>query len=406
MGRAGRQSRGPGAAPLEAQRRRYAELIGQGVSNAEACRVVGINRRTGSRWRHGRTVVLADGGKRQYAPVITHQQSPRSARYLSEDERGVIADRVRAGVSLRAIASELGRAASTISREIARNSPASGGYRPALAHRMATARMARPRQRRLAGDPVLADAVQEMLDRAWSPEQISHALAGRFPGVAARQLCPESVYQAIYDRGGVLGTERWRSLRTRRRRRRPRRRGDARTPRSLRDMTPIAQRPATVADRSEAGHWEGDLITGTANRSAIGTLVERTTRYLLLVHLPAAHTAAATGDGVTVAMADLPDRLRRSLTWDQGKEMAGHAQITAATGMTVYFCDPHSPWQRGSNENTNGLLRQYFPKGTDLSRHTADDLAAVAAELNNRPRKTLGWRSPATELARLQSTPT
>jgi transposase, IS30 family len=169
-------------------------------------------------------------------------------------------------------------------------------------------------------------------------------------------------------------------------------------------MTMIGERPAEVEDRVVPGHWEGDLITGAANRSAIGTLVERTTRYVLLVHLPKTHTADATRDGVVTAMSSLSSDLRRSLTWDQGKEMAGHLQITAATGMSVYFCEPRSPWQRGTNENSNGLLRDYFPKATNLAVHSAERLAQVQDELNNRPRKTLGWKSPASALARLQST--
>ena len=172
----------------------------------------------------------------------------------------------------------------------------------------------------------------------------------------------------------------------------------------LRAMTMIGDRPVEVADRAVPGHQEGDLITGAANRSAIGTLVERNTRYVLLVHLPAQHTADATRTGVVKMMSTLPADLRRSLTWDQGKEMAGHLQVTAATGMSVYFCEPHSPWQRGTNENTNGLLRDYFPKGTNLAVHSAQRLLHVQDELNNRPRKTLGWKSPARALAQLQST--
>jgi transposase, IS30 family len=242
-----------------------------------------------------------------------------------------------------------------------------------------------------------------MLDQAWSPEQISQVLRKRFPDIAARQLCHESIYQAIYDRDSALSRPRCGSLRTGRRRRRPRRRADARTPRSLRDMTSIHHRPAAIEDRDEAGHWEGDLITGKLNRSAIGTLVERTTRYTVLVHLPGSHTASATREAINAAMQHLPPHLRRSLTWDQGKEMAHHAQITAAIGTDVYFCDPRSPWQRGTNENTNGLLRQYFPKGTNLRVHSAADLTAVQVELNNRPRKLLGWTSPVAALATVES---
>jgi len=241
-----------------------------------------------------------------------------------------------------------------------------------------------------------------LLDLSWSPEQIAHHLRWAFPGQLARHLTCESIYQAIYARDGVLGRDACRALRTGRRRRRPHPRADQRTRRSLTNMTMIAERPASVADRAEAGHWEGDLITGAANRSAIGTLVERTTRHTILLHLPGAHTADAVADAVTAAMEHLPARLRRTLTWDQGTEMAQHTRISAATGMPVYFCEAHSPWQRGTNENTNGLLRQYFPKGTDLRAHSAERLAAVQEELNNRPRKTLHWNTPAAALALLQ----
>ena len=403
MGRAGRTSRGPGAAPLEVQRQEYGELRARGVSNAEACRIVGVNRRTGTRWLFGRSVACPTGGEMHYPPVINYQQTVRSARFLSEEERELICDRLRAGATLRGIGRELGRAASTISREVARNSAEAGVYRAAAAQRLATARLPRPRGRRMGTDLVLRDAVQGMLDQAWSPEQISHALRERFPRLAVRQLCHESIYQALYDRDSVLSRHRCAALRTRRRRRRPRPQGDARTPRSLRDMTSIHQRPAAIEDRVEPGHWEGDLITGALNRSAIGTLVERTTRYTVLVHLPDTHTAIATRDAVVSAMDPIPRHLRRSLTWDQGKEMAEHRRFSVETGVEVYFCDPRSPWQRGSNENTNGLLRQYFPKGMNLRVHSAEDLAAVQAELNNRPRKILGWTSPATALAGLES---
>ncbi len=365
MVRAGRRGRGPGTTPLEGKRREYAEFVARGVSNALACRLVGVNRRTGTRWRYGRDVPTVSGVDLHYGPVIDTREATRSTRYLSEDERLLIADRLRAEVSLRAIARELGRSPATISREIARNSEAGGRYRPALAQRLATARMARPKERRLSTDEVLRGAVNEMLDQAWSPEQISHALETTFPGVVSRQLCHESIYQAIYARDGVLGKDRCLALRTRRRRRRRHPRGDTRTPRSLRGMTMIDQRPATVADRLEAGHWEGDLITGAANRSAIGTLVERTSRYTVLVHLPANHTAAATGEAVIAAMAAVPSHLRKTLTWDQGKEMANHDQITAATGLAVYFCDPHSPWQRGTNENGNGLADSTERRNTE-----------------------------------------
>jgi transposase, IS30 family len=393
----------PGPEPLTAQREEFVRLIGRGISNSEACRLVGVNRRTGTRWRYGRTVTSSSGAQLQYPAMTSPTATCRSPRFLSEDERILIADRVSAGVSLRAIGRELGRPASTVSRELHRNVDEQGRYRPFAAHRATLARMVRPKQRRLAGDPVLRGTVQAMLKKRWSPEQIAHTLRIEFPDRPSWHLSHETIYQAIYARDGTLGRDQFIALRTRRRRRRPRRHPDARRAGQLREMTMISARPAEVADRAVAGHWEGDLITGAANRSAIGTLVERTTRYVLLVHLGSQHTAEQTRDGVLAAIGHLPATLRASLTWDQGKEMAQHSQITAASGMDIYFCEPRSPWQRGSNENTNGLLRDYFPKGTNLAAHSAERLSEVQDELNQRPRKTLGWQSPATAMAALQS---
>ena len=393
-----------GVPPLTAQRQEYAQLIAKGVSNSEACRLVGVHRRTGTRWLYGRTVTFKSGAELHYPPMAITKTTRLSARFLSEDERVLIADRVRAGASLRAIGRELGRPASTVSREVRRNRDEAGRYRPFNAHRMALRRLVRPKKRRLASDPVLQNKVQGWLDLRWSPEQIAHTLRVQFPDNTAWHLAHESIYQAIYARDGTLGRDRFTCLRTRRPRRRPHRVPDGRRAGSLREMTMIGARPAEVEDRAVPGHWEGDLITGAANRSAIGTLVERTTRYMLLVHLPKEHTADATRDGVVTVMSHLSSDLRRSLTWDQGKEMAGHLQITATTGMSVYFCEPRSPWQRGTNENSNGLLRDYFPKATNLAVHSAERLLQVQDELNNRLRKTLGWKSPAAALAQLQST--
>jgi len=239
--------------------------------------------------------------------------------------------------------------------------------------------------------------VQDRLEKRWSPQQISRALRAEFPGEPARHVVHETIYQAVYrpELGGLSRELPARVLRTGRRRRRPHRRPGERRPNPITAMTMIGQRPAGAAARSEPGHWEGDLITGASNRSAIGTLVDRASRFTILLHLPGRHTAEAVRDALIAAMSSLPPQLRRSLTWDQGKEMALHQEVTAALGMPVYFCDKASPWQRPSNENTNGLLRQYFPKGSDLRAHGPDDLAAVAAELNARPRKTLGWDAPA-----------
>jgi IS30 family transposase len=391
----------PGPAPQAAKREQFARLIARGVSNSEACRIVGINPRTGKRWRHGRTITSSSGARLHYPPVINARKSQVSARYLSEDERVRIADLRRAGLGVRAIAAELGRSPSTVSRELRRNcEPAGGPYRPFAAQRFAAERRARPGRGKLAGDPVLRQFVAGRLQKRWSPEQICQALRTEFPGDPGRHLVHETIYQAVYrpELGG-LRRDLPGVLRTGRRRRRPRRRADARRAGALAGMTMISQRPAAAAGRRQAGHWEGDLITGASNRSAIGTLVDRASRFTILLHLPGRrHTAEVVRDALVAALAALPAQLRRSLTWDQGKEMALHDEIAQALGMPVFFCEAHSPWQRPSNENTNGLLRQYFPKGSDLRVHGPDRLAAVAAELNARPRKVLGWDTPAARL--------
>ncbi len=392
----------PGPAPQTAKREQFARLIARGVSNAEACRIVGVNPRTGKRWRHGRSITSSSGERLHYPPVISARKQVISPRYLSEDERVVIADLHRRGQSARGIAAELGRSPATISRELRRNKdPGSGQYRPFTAQRLAAGRRARPGRGKLAADPVLRQFVAGLLEKRWSPEQISHALRCEFPGEPWRHVVHETIYQAVYrpELGG-LRRDLPKALRTGRRRRRPRRRPDARRAGSLTRMTMISERPAEAASRVEPGHWEGDLITGASNRSAIGTLVDRASRFTILVHLPGRrHTAEAVRDALVAAMAMLPAQLRRSLTWDQGKELALHTEIARALGMPVFFCDPHSPWQRPTNENTNGLLRQYFPKGSDLRVHGQQRLAAVASELNDRPRKTLGWDTPAARLA-------
>ena len=371
------------------KQQRYVQLIAQGVNNSEACRLVGINRKTGNRWRYGRKARNSAGALVIYAPVKINEVRPRSPRYLSEHERIQIADLLAAKTSARGIAEQLGRAPSTISREIRRNSDPDGRYRPHHAEHAARRRACKPRTRRIAVDTVLAEAVQLLLAKRWSPEQVAHELRVLFAGQPLRWLCKETIYQAIYDTAVTLTRP------VRRRRRRRRLRGMQRRGR-LTAMRMIDERPAEVDDRVQAGHWEGDLIMGAGNRSAIGTLVERTTRYLVLLPFP---DGIATTDGVRQAITDslesVPVGLKRTLTWDQGKELAQHQQITVRTGTSVFFCDAHSPWQRGSNENMNGLLRDYFPKGTDLSVHTPADIARVAAEVNDRPRKTLGWQRPA-----------
>src|SRR3954452_25529106 len=371
------------------EQQRFGQLIAQGVSNSEACRLVGINRKTGTRWRYGRSVRNSAGAVVTYPPVKITVPRPRSPRSLSEQERNMIADLLAAKLTIRGIAARLGRAPSTVSREIRRNSDLDGRYRPHHAEQAARLRACKPRKRGVAVDGVLGEVVGRLLAKRWSPEQIAHELRLMFAGERRRWLCAESIYQAIYDPAVALTRP------ARRRRRRRRLLGLQRRGR-LTAMRMIAERPSSVLDRLQAGHWEGDLIMGAGNRSAIGTLVERATRFLILLAFP---DGFATSDGVreaiTEALEGLPAGLRRTLTWDQGKELAMHQQITASTGTGVFFCDAHCPWRRGSTENMNGVLRDYFPKGTDLSVHTAEEIARIAAEVNEHPRKTLEWQRPA-----------
>ena len=322
---------------------------------------------------------------------------PVSGRYLSLAEREEIAVGLAAGDGVRVIAARLGRAPSTVSREVRRNCLSRGAYRASSAQRRAEDRAARPKQARLAVNAGLRQWVQARLDERWPPEQISVMAEREFPGDPEMRVSHETIYQSIYVQGrGALRKELAACLRTGRALRKPRRKEGERRGR-IPGMVMISERPPEVADRAVPGHWEGDLIIGTGS-SAIGTLVERSTRFVLLLHLPSGHGAGEVAAAMAGAMAGLPAQIRKSLTWDQGREMTAHAQVTVDTGLAVYFCDPHSPWQRGSNENTNGLLRQYFPKGTSLSVHGKDELEAVAAQLNARPRKTLGWKTPAQAL--------
>ena len=376
-----------------AREARFWELLGQGMSRPAACDAVGVHPRQGYRW------FKAARGKNPF------ERTPRSGRYLSEEERLRIADLRLAGVGIRQIAAELGRAPSTISRELARNSSRSGDYRPYAAEKRCRVRARRPKPRKL--DRVeLALQVELRLVRNWSPEQIRDDLARTFPDRPEMHVSHETIYQSLFVQGrGHLRADLHTHLRTgraiRRHRSEPRRASWSK----IRDMVLISERPAEADDRAVPGHWEGDLIVGTNARSAIGTLVERTTRYVMLLHLPDGHSADAVRDAMIPTIQTLPEHLRRSLTWDQGTELARHKDITLATDLAIYFCDPHKPWQRGSNENTNGLLRQYFPKSTDLSIHTPERLLEVAAELNGRPRKTLDYRTPAEAFEQLLSDP-
>ena len=376
-----------------AREARFWELLRQGNGRSAACDAVGVDRRQGYRW------FRAAGGKDPFT------RPPRSDRFLSQEERLRIADLHLAGISARGIADQLGRAPSTISRELARNSTATGNYRPYAAEKQARARAKRPKARKL-DLPELAIEVEARLLRNWSPEQIRDDLARTFPSRPEMHVSHETIYQSLFVQGrGHLRADLHKHLRTGRAIRRHR--GEARQASwsKIRDMVMISERPAEVADRAVPGHWEGDLILGTNARSAIGTLVERSSRYVMLLHLPDGHTADQVRDAMIPTIQSLPEHLRRSLTWDQGTELARHKDITLATDLAIYFCEPHKPWQRGSNENTNGLLRQYFPKSTDLNAHTPERLLEVAAELNGRPRKTLNYRTPAEAFQELLSKP-
>jgi transposase, IS30 family len=395
-----RVRKGPGRRPQSAKRQRFMELRERGWSILAAAREVGVSRTTGNNWsrgyktyRHGQVVGLVPALERLAVRSI-------SSRFVSQEERIEIADLRHAGLSIRQIAHRLGRAPSTVSRELRRNATRSRGYRPFDAHRRATARRARDHRRRIETNGELRQVVAELLDQRWSPQQISRHLRVRFPAQSGMWLCQESIYQAVYQPGsGLLRPSRLapqhRSpLRSGRDHRRAQQRTEQRRPRFEHPMLTIHQRPFPPEDRSQPGHWEGDLIIGKDQRSAIGTLVERQTRMVRLLHL-LQRDGDTLHDALKVRMADLPSALLRSITWDQGAEMARHLTIARSLGATVYFCDSRSPWQRGSNENANGLLRDYFPKGTDLSTHSPHHLLAVENELNNRPRLVLNGRAPA-----------
>ncbi|MFE1128138.1 IS30 family transposase [Streptomyces albidoflavus] len=381
-----------------------------GVRRRDAAAQAGVHERTAEDWDQGirqigHSRLHPDGRTIVYKTGVTIIKPPLAAvdaqlhpRFLTVAERETIADMRRAGHSLRTIGRVLGRPASTVKREVDARA-VDGIYRPHRAQRAWAETRSRPKDSKLAQDGPLRRFVADKLQEQWSPEQICHALVTEFPDDEGMRVSPETIYQAIYiqARGG-LRREVAAALRTGRTRRKPHRSPDQRTRRFVDEMVMISERPPEVEDRAVPGHWEGDLIVGPRSESAIVTLVERSTRYVLLGHLPGGHTAEEVRDVLVPLIQTLPSHLRGSLTWDQGCEMAAHKQFTLATGVPVYFCDPHSPWQRGSNENTNGLLRQYFPKSTDLSVHSPEDLEHVAQQLNGRPRKTLGWKTPAERL--------
>jgi IS30 family transposase len=429
----------PGRPPVARRedRQRFWSAIAKGLTTEDAGVAAGISPPVATRWF------------RQSGGMPSVSRAPLSGRYLSFLEREEIALLRASGNGVRAISRRLHRAPSTISRELRRNAATRGGnldYRALTAQWHADRRARRPKVAKLACNDALRQYVQDRLagfvtkldgtllagpnvrwigrrhgrrqDRrwaaSWSPEQIAHRLQLDFPDDPSMRVSHEAIYQALFVQGrGALRRELTACLRTGRALRVPRARTRARGKGFITDEILIRERPPEADDRAIPGHWEGDLILGL-DSSAIGTLVERTTRFTMLLHLPrmadhgtprqnngpalAGHGAEAVRDAIAATITTLPEQLRLSLTWDQGAELAQHAQLRIDTGLQIYFCDPHSPWQRGTNENTNGLLRQYFPKGTDLSRYSAGELAAVAATLNGRPRKTLAWRTPAEAL--------
>jgi transposase, IS30 family len=317
---------------------------------------------------------------------------------LSAADREEITIGLATGETFSAIARRISKSPSCVSREVAANGGRLG-YRAWAAHHGACVRARRPKVAKLSHPPLVA-LVSTWLEEFWSPQEIARRLRIVFADDPMMQVSHETIYQSLFVQGrGELRRELARCLRSGRAQRRPR--GSAKTGGPIRDMVNISARPAEVADRAVPGHWEGDLIIGKNNRSAVGTLVERSTRFVLLLHLPGDHGASTVEAAMRRAIATLPAELTRSITWDQGVEMAKHLDFTTATGIPIYFCDPHSPWQRGSNENTNGLLRQYMPKSTDLSQHSPEDLARFARSLNGRPRKTLGYMTPLEKLTEL-----
>ena len=400
--------------PSRDSQRRFWGLIRAGSSVALASADLGVSDRTGQLW------MSKAGGM----PPLS--LAPGSGRHLTLEDREAIYLGLILYSTYTDIARSIGRSISTVTRELSTNrlhprqrpaAPTGGrvgvrgrpasrpNYSPSIAQQRFEARLARPKPSKIASCPRLAAEVQSRLKTHHSPEQISRRLVTDFPDDLELRVSHETIYQTLYvqSRGG-LKRELTRHLRTGRTLRKPQRRPDRRLTR-IHDMVNISERPPEVEDRAVPGHWEGDLITGEQNKSAIGTLVERATGFVLLLHLPHDHGAAAVQTAMITAMSQLPATLRQTLTWDQGIEMANHAQIAAATDLDIYFCDPHSPWQRGTNENTNGLLRQYFPKGTDLSVYAPDYLDHVARKLNNRPRRRLNWQTPAEALDKLLSEP-
>jgi len=355
----------------------------------DAAIAAGSYRKQGSRW------LAAAGG------VRPRRGRNLRGRCLTLAQREEIALGRARGDSIRIIAAIIGRSPSTVSRELRRNADRLGRYRATSAHALAYHRASRPKPAKLLTNLRLRGMVEADLAKKYSPEQIAGRLQVEFPDQPEMQVSTETIYQSLYVQSrGALKQELTRCLRTGRAVRRPSRKVGQRKNR-IPNMINISERPAEADDRAVPGHWEGDLIIGRKNLSAIGTLVERTTNYTMLLHLPDGYTPELVRDALAAKIKTLPDVLRASLTWDQGPEMGKWKQVSVDADIDIFFCDPHAPWQRATNENTNGLLRQYFPKSSDLSAHSADDLDWVAAELNDRPRKRLGFKKPIEQIGPL-----
>jgi IS30 family transposase len=392
-----------------ATRERVIDLLCAGLSLREAGLAVGASRQAAWRWwgQCGRMELEVAHGRRGglAGPVpVDVAGGGRVRRALSSEDRAVIAAGVRHNLSCGEIGVAIGRDKSVVSREVRRNSSTNGEYYAAVAHRAAAHRRGRPKPFKLVEDPGLCRAIETWMDQGWSPRLIAQMLAAAHPGEHTGRVSHETIYQALYvqARGG-LRADLHRQLSLKRRQRVPRTR-DRRACSPYKEAFTISQRPAEVADRAVPGHWEGDLIVGPESRSAIGTLVERSTRFTILLHLPSSHDAHTVAEAMIQEMGHLPEQLRRSITWDRGSELADYARVQVALDTKLFFADPHSPWQRGTNENTNRLLRHWFAKGTDLSVHSAEDLRRIAATLNARPRPTLDLQTPAMRLNTLLTT--
>nr|WP_300961944.1 IS30 family transposase [Nocardioides abyssi] len=404
------------------EREEFFELVCSGMSVTAAAAAAGVSRNAGISWWRSSGLVSpviqfgrSGGLPGSAAPAVPGARGPddldRRRRPLSSWDRSVIAVGLRCKASYAQIAALVGRDKSVVWREVVRNRGPDGSYSPSIAHRAAHERRRRPKTFKLHANPGLCRRIEGWMDEGWSPGLIAALLRREHPGTSAAarmsRVSHETIYQALYvQTRGSLRQDLARKLSTARRSRKPRSDLERRANSPYREAFKISQRPAEVTDRAVPGHWEGDLILGSANGSAVGTLVERSTRFVILLHLPGRHDAASVAEAMIREMGKLPAHLHRSLTWDRGVEMAGYRNIQLALDMPVYFCDPHSPWQRGSNENTNRLLRFWLEKGTDLSQHTAGDLARIAATLNKRPRPTLDYKTPAQALAELLSNPT